>query len=249
MPGAGIDILMYHSISDGPGPTNIAPAIFAAQIEALAASGLPVISLDDLVRARAGGGALPGHSVIITFDDGFQDFADAAWPVLRRHGFSAINYLPTKYIGGNDSWEGPDHPRALMGWATIRRLAGEGACFGSHSVTHPRLTDRSNLDLETELSLSKKRIESETGTPVLHAAPPYGATNAQVREALSRHYVSAVGTELRRAGPADDMLNLPRIEMFYFKDLNRWRAFLAGRANGYLTLRRAARGLRRVARR
>ena len=61
MPPVRVDILMYHSISDAPGPTSIAPDIFAAQMQALAESGLPVISPDALLDPPA------PRSVLITF--------------------------------------------------------------------------------------------------------------------------------------------------------------------------------------
>lgn len=236
-----VDILMYHSISENPGPTNIAPDIFAKQIEVIAHVGVPVITLDTLVQARQTGAPLPPHSVVITFDDGFQDFADTAWPILERHGFQAINYLPTRYIGEYDVWEGSDAPRPIMTWATIKTLVGAGALFGSHTISHPNLTTLNAVDLAQELSASRIMIEDKLGCDIPHFAPPFGAVNARVRAQIAKHYDSSVGTHLYSAGPSSALLDLPRIEMFYFTDIARWERFLSGNDGYYLPLRRALR--------
>ena len=110
-----IDILMYHSISDADGPTSILPQVFKDQMQAIADIGIPVISLDDLIEARAGRATLPDQSIIITFDDGFRDFVDNAVPTLERLNFPVINYLPTGCIGGVESWAGSNDPARPQG--------------------------------------------------------------------------------------------------------------------------------------
>ena len=94
MSAACTDILMYHSISDAPGPTSISPQIFSAQMDAIADAGVAVISMDDLAD-RLGRGALAPRAVAITFDDGFSDFAKVAWPILRVHNFAATHQSGT----------------------------------------------------------------------------------------------------------------------------------------------------------
>ena len=245
MAGPVVDILMYHSVSDAGGPTCIAPATFAMHMRAIADAGLPVVSLDDLLEARAGRAALPPRSVIITFDDGFQDFADAAWPVMSRHGFRPIVYLPTGWVVRAEGWRGiADLPRRLMSWATIRALAEDGVEFGSHTVSHADMPALPDAALDQELTESRAMIADHLGREVRHFAPPYGRTDARVRSRIARHYVSSVGTALATAtttSPADD---LPRIEMFYFTDDRRWRAHLAGQGAAYLAKRRLLRTVR-----
>jgi hypothetical protein len=75
-------------------------------------------------------------------------------------------------------------------------------------------------------------------------APPYGKTNAAIRAEIRQHYRVAVGTTLARARHTSDVYNLPRIEMWYFRDPRRWRAYLEGRAEGYFFLRQALRHIR-----
>ena len=241
MSGPVTSILMYHSISDRGGATAIAPDVFAMQMRVLAESGVPVLTLDAWAAARAGG-ALPERSVVLTFDDGFQDFADAAWPVMGPLGFRPIIYLPTGFVGRAEGWRGiADPPRPLMGWDRIIRLAGEGVLFGSHTVSHPNLNVLPAEAQVAELTVAKRAIEAKLRAPVRHFAPPYGLAEPEVRRRIGRLYATSVGTRLGEAGPGEDLHDLPRIEMFYFTDEARWRAHLAGRGGPYLAQRKALR--------
>lgn len=244
MPAPIVDILMYHSISDAAGPTAISPAVFRMQMAAIAAAGVPVISLDDLAK-----GKVPDHAVIVTFDDGYQDFAEVAWPIMQSHGFRPIVYLPTAHVGRRDDWPGGHGvPRPLMGWPVIGRLAAEGVQFGSHSVSHPDL-ERLDADaLEAELTRSRAEIEHRLGKRVLHFAPPYGAAGPEVRRRIAQHYKSSVSVVLNRATPGGDLFHLPRLEMYYYTDPGHWQRHLAGKGAAYLVARKALRRMRQVLR-
>lgn len=245
MAGPVADILMYHSVSDAGGPTSIPPAVFRDQMAALAGSGVPVLSLDALLAARRGGPPLPARSVILTFDDGFEDFARCAWPEIARRGWSATVFLPAARMGGVEDWRGAARPaRPLMSRATVAALAEEGAGFGGHSLGHPDLVGLDDAALEAEIAGSRAAVEDMTGRPAPHFAPPYGRADARVRRAIARHFATSCGTALGRAGPGADLHDLPRLEMFYYRDPGRWRAHLAGRGGAYLALRRGLRAVR-----
>jgi peptidoglycan/xylan/chitin deacetylase (PgdA/CDA1 family) len=243
--GPVVDILMYHSISEGEGPTTIAPSVFREQMEAIAASGVPVITMDDFLDARDGKASLAPASVVITFDDGFVDFASVAWPVLSHHGFRPIVYLPTGFAGRTGGWRGMAEPRrAVMGWDLVSALGAEGVLFGSHTVSHADLASLDPGALRDELTLSRTELELRTGRPVRHFAPPYGRLTATGMRAAMEVYRTSVGTRLGRVTPASDLSDLPRLEMFYFRDPKVWRRHLEGRGGTYLALRRALRTVR-----
>ncbi len=242
-----IDVLMYHSISDAGGPTSMPAPVFAAQMKALAETGYHIANLTDLVAWREGQLKLPEKTAIITFDDGFLDFRDAAWPVLERLGFSAIVFLPTDCLGENESWEGANSPpRALMSWGDVSALSKNGAQFGSHSLTHANLTLLDRETLNTQLSQSRSRLEDALGEAVTTFAAPYGAVNETVRSAIADHYAIAAGTQLGRTDDSVDVFDVPRLEMHYFRDIALWRKYLEGKADRYLAVRKFARNIRQV---
>ncbi|OFX05020.1 MAG: hypothetical protein A3E78_00800 [Alphaproteobacteria bacterium RIFCSPHIGHO2_12_FULL_63_12] len=247
MPGAveTLPILTYHSISNEPGPTSIAPEIFRAQMEEIAAAGVDVVSLDEVACWVAGQASFERRTVAITFDDAFSDFAGAAFPVLERLKFPATVFVPTAIVGGAENWIGAnDNARKLMDWEEIGALARRGVAFGSHTKSHADLTGLDGAELDEELSASRKELEARLARPAPHFAPPYGRSNEAVRSAIMRHYSLSVGVRLDEARRSSPIGDLPRIEMFYYRDLGQWRAFLDGRGGAYLQIRRAARGVR-----
>ena len=242
-----VDILMYHSISDDGGATSISPATFRIQMAAIAAARVPVISLDDYLAGMAGKRVLAPRSVILTFDDGFQDFADQAWPVMDNLGFRPIVYLPTAHVGRREDWElCHPIPRRIMDWPLIRALAADGVAFGSHTVSHPRLTELPPEVMEVEIAAAKVRLEVMLERKVPHFAAPYGAAEARERAEIARLYKTGVSTVLASAGPGSDPHHLPRLDMFYFTDPGHWRRHLAGMGGPYLWARQSLRRVRRL---
>src|SRR5665213_3134267 len=101
--GNRIPILMYHSISNRQEMghpyyrTVTSPEVFAKQMQYLHDNGYSALSLSDAVKWLEGPSG--GRPVVITFDDGFQDFYTSAFPILTKLGLSATMFLPTAYIG------------------------------------------------------------------------------------------------------------------------------------------------------
>ncbi|CAN5259667.1 hypothetical protein BH11PSE2_BH11PSE2_09130 [soil metagenome] len=239
-----VHVLMYHSISNASGPTSIPAATFRMQLEGLAEAGYRVINVDEFVAWKTGGPALPARSALITFDDGFADFANAAFPILREHGFPAVVFIPTGRIGGTDNWESLEAPRALMDWGQVSELAAAGVEFGGHGVSHTNLTTLSGEALTREIVHCGEIIGERLGRPAKSFAAPFGATNRAVRAEIARHYGAAFGVRLGRAGLRDDLYDTPRLEMHYFRDAPRWRDMLQGRGETYFALRRGLRAVR-----
>jgi peptidoglycan/xylan/chitin deacetylase (PgdA/CDA1 family) len=242
MAGDTCPVLTYHSISDAGGPTSIPPAVFAMQMEVLAASGYRSLRVADFIDWHEGR-APAERSVLITFDDGFLDFADVAAPVLKQHGFTAVVFVPTAKLGGDENWalvEGPGRP--LMNWDQVRELAGQGIEFGGHSRTHANLAKLDDAAREQEIAGCKVELAKQVEAPAASFAAPYGAVNPETISAIARHYDVAFGTRLAMARRGRDRHDIPRLDMHYFRERRHWQALLGGNT-AYL---RARQGLRLV---
>jgi peptidoglycan/xylan/chitin deacetylase (PgdA/CDA1 family) len=175
--GAQIPILMYHSISKPSGgkvhpyfETNTAPEIFERQMKYLYDAGYSTLSPADVVAHLNSGTGDTSKKVVITFDDGFQDFYTQAFPVLQKYGLSATVYLPTAFI---DTGTKPFLGKSCLNWSEVRELHKMGVAFGSHTVTHPTLKFMTEVDLEHEVCASKEAIENELGVSIDSFAYPY----------------------------------------------------------------------------
>ena len=245
MAATGPIVLTYHSISAAPGPTSIPVETFAMQMATLAAEGYGSMSLQDFIDWR--GGVAVERAALITFDDAFLDFAEAAQPILRSHGFTSVVFAPTRRLGGAESWDGANEPaRPLMSWDHVEALAGDAVEFGSHSLHHADLTAVAADKRRREIEESGAELAVRLGQPTRSFAAPYGRVNAAVLADLRGRYDVAFGTRFDRPRRSDDPVDVPRIEMHYFRDAARWRDFLRGR-DGYFQARRVLRAARETA--
>jgi peptidoglycan/xylan/chitin deacetylase (PgdA/CDA1 family) len=158
---------------------------------------------------------LPGRAVLLTFDDGYSDFAEHAWPLLERHGFPATVFVVTDAAGRTGAWDADrgDAP-GLMGWDEIRELARRGIEFGSHTSTHPALCGLSNAEVVRELVNSRAVLEEQLGTAVSALAYPYGDHDGAIAHlAGACGYEAALTCDPRHAELTDNSLRLPRFEI------------------------------------
>ncbi|MGO9991007.1 MAG: polysaccharide deacetylase family protein [Steroidobacteraceae bacterium] len=229
-----VPILMYHGIDDdGPielAPYRIPPAAFESQLSYLAGHGYYSISLEDWTGAIADRRKLPGRPIIISFDDGYLNFLQNAWPLLERAGFTATMFVVTDKVGQTADWDAVtgDYLQ-LMTWENLRSLRDRGLMIGSHTATHRSLPTLSTADIVSEGERARRRLREELGIDVTSIAFPFGHTDERVREALSQAgYSIAVGTWGGISTLLSDPLNLPRIEIFPQDDLSAFADKIAG---------------------
>lgn len=223
----GISILMYHQVGAfAPMRTHRATYCdhrrFAAQMRLLKALDYRVLSMDEVVACLGGQRPIPPRAVALTFDDGYENFYEHAFPILQQYGFPAMVYLVAGKIGGHADWLAAEGhpPAALMDWPRIRELRAAGIDFGSHGMRHIRLANQPPEVLRHELADSRERLQDGLGEAVHHFCYPYGSHDlACLYTAAEAGYQSAVTCQRGRATAGFDPLALPRKAIAFGDDL------------------------------
>ncbi len=206
---AEVPVLMYHVIAEAPAGTPypelwVAPARFAEHIAALRRAGYRAVSLQRVLDAWAGGVALPAHPLVVSFDDGYPSQYRAAFPVLRRAGWTGVLNLEV-----NDVGPAGIHP------AEVRALLRAGWEVDSHTVTHPDLTKLDDAALRHELVASRARLRRRFGRRIAALlCYPSGRYDARVERAVrAAGYAAATTTQPGWATPRADRFALPRVRV------------------------------------
>ena len=214
-----VSILMYHQIGEFP-PMRAHRANycdhrrFARQMGLLHALGWAVLDLDQALAGLRGEGPLPARGAVLTFDDGYDNFADFALPILARYGFTATVYAISGWLGQPIQWHGDEPGRLrprLMDAGRLREIQAAGITIGSHTVNHARLGELEPAAQRRELRDSKAALEDLLGSPVRHLCYPFGSFDlAAVHAARDAGYASATTCLRGAARVADHPLALPR---------------------------------------
>ena len=241
-------ILTYHSIDDSGSVVSIAPKTFAEQMRALAESGFRGISLREALTYRDAHKQWPEACAVLTFDDGFANFYETAMPAIAGHNFSATVFVISGHVEGRNDWDAPPPglgSQKMLNWQQVRELSEQGIEIGGHTRTHPDLRRLSEKEIEEEIAGGCAEISERTGQAVENFAYPYGYLNHQAETVVRGTLRSACTTELRRTN--DEPLHLlPRVDMYYLQSPHQLQSLVTGKLDGYLTVRRWARVVRRA---
>jgi len=216
---ARLPILMYHRVSPAGAPSascyRVDPTTFEEQLRYLHEVGFYSAGLDEWRVARKLKRPLPGRAVMLTFDDGYHDFLEYAWPLLKRYGFMATVFLVADRIGQFNHWDrvfGEDVP--LLTWEEVFHLQGEGIQFGSHSSSHSPLTALSAYEVVREIARARAILERNLKVTINAFAYPYGDTNRAVQHLTGAcGYVYGLTCRYGLSRYQDSLLALPRIEV------------------------------------
>jgi peptidoglycan/xylan/chitin deacetylase (PgdA/CDA1 family) len=221
-------VLCYHALS----PTwdadlSTTPERFERQLELLVSRGYRGVTFTEAVDPPK-----RGRTLAVTFDDAYRSVLELGLPILERMGLPATVFAPTDFIGserpmewpGIDRWLGGPHERELipMSWADLRTLSDVGWEIGSHTCSHPHLTQIADPALFDQLTRSKAVCEENMGKPCTSLAYPYGDHDTRVATATeSAGYLAAATLPSRQHERA--ALKWPRVGIYHVDDGMRFR--------------------------
>lgn len=216
MPGKAL-IIAYHRVKDEMDahlrPTKVAD--FERQMRYLAKAYHPM-PLETMARHLRNGMPLPPRAIAVTFDDGYCDNYENAYPVLKEYRIPATVFITTEFIGTGQipAWDRGRYKgetALMLSWKQVREMSDGGISFGSHTLTHPFLARIPREQVEREIRLSKDIIEQLTGKPVTALAYPSGDFNSEIKGIVREAgYATAVSTRPGYNAPHGDVYALKR---------------------------------------
>jgi len=117
--------------------------------------------------------------VTITFDDGWEENTKTALPIMKKFSFKSNQFYATSYI---------ENPRVANPKRLINLFIEDGHEIGSHSVTHPYLTELPKEDVTFELEESKTFLQNYLDIDIQYFATPFGAYNTSVKDEIMKYY-------------------------------------------------------------
>ena len=199
-------ILGYHRVGPVKGdhvPTVSAHA-FERQLSFLTRHHVHVATLDEVVASLDRGEPFPRRSVVITFDDGYEETYTVAWPLLQRWKLSATLFIAPAEVG----------LPGFVTWQQLAEMAKDGMTIGSHTMHHAYLPLLSPEGLQEELIESKRVIEQRIGLPVQFVSYPVGGFTPQAQEsARQAGYLAAFTTNRTASRSMIDRYALRRIKV------------------------------------
>jgi peptidoglycan/xylan/chitin deacetylase (PgdA/CDA1 family) len=208
-----VPILMYHYLSVPPAGADairrdlsVTPTQFEAHLAYLRQAGYETISLKQLSYALSGEAALPSKPIILTFDDGYRDNYENAFPLLRKYGYTATFFPITQPIDENNV--------SYLTWDMVKEMHQAGMEFGSHSYRHPDLSHRDVDFLVYEIVGSKEALEERIGEPIHFFSYPSGHYDElTIRVLESANFWGAVTTQWGIEQAFDYRFELKRLRM------------------------------------
>jgi peptidoglycan/xylan/chitin deacetylase (PgdA/CDA1 family) len=168
-------VLLYHRVGAGRREIDLPLELFEEQVRILKEKDR-VLSLDEALAGEEGG-------VVLTFDDGYRDFAEHVVPLLERHDVPALLYLATGLVADQeeraDAW--------TLTWPLLERAVATGlVTVGAHTHSHANLADASEDEADAEMRMSKDLVEQRLGVACRHFAYPWSVGSDGAQRAARR---------------------------------------------------------------
>lgn len=236
-----IPVIMYHRVVNdateaGVHGTYVTKDIFEKQMEYLKSQGYETVTFKDLVNN--------GYKkrfdrdkkwIMLTFDDGYTDNYDIAYPILKKYGYRGIIYLVSDL--DYNRWDveeksNPERKFSLMSIDQLKELKEYGIEFGGHTKTHPRLGKISLDDAKKEIEESKAVLEERLDEKLISFAFPYGDLNEDVK-AIAKNvgYEFAVATDSGSLIFSEDLYEIRRIGIFPTNNMFNFKRKVSGKYN------------------
>ena len=176
-----IPVFVYHDIVEDESQIEYdymqtTTDTFKSQIEGLIKEGYHYICYNDLVQYKEGNKKLYKKSCVLTFDDGYKDVYENAYPIIKDLNIPLTMFVITDYMGTDD----------YMTWEEAKDIQQSGlGLISSHSLQHNDFSKLSVEETVQNVNDSYKAIEENLGSQILKVFTyPCGIYNEEQLSAL-----------------------------------------------------------------
>lgn len=236
-----IPVIMYHRVirdksEGGVHGIYVTESQFEKHLKYLKQKGFETITFKDLLNNKYKDRFnREKKQIILTFDDGYTDNYNYAFPLLKKYGFKCVIYL-LSHLSYN-KWdvevkENPEHKFELMDMSMIKEMEEYGIEFGGHTKTHPKLATLPIEIAQEEILTSKKVLEEKLGHALISFAYPYGNLNEDVKKIVKNSgYNFAVATDSGDISFSEDLFQIRRIGIFSTNNFFTFKRKVSGKYN------------------
>ncbi len=234
-------VIMYHRVikdesEKGVHGTYVTVEQFEEQMKYLKKKGYETVTFKDLLNNRYKQRFDKNKKwIMLTFDDGYKDNYENAFPILKKYQFKGIIYVLDGIEYNKWDVDNPGNPEkrfTLMNQDELLEMQNYGIEFGGHTSTHPRLAELSTEQVKSEIINSKSNIEKIIGKELLSFAYPYGSLNEEVKRIPQEAgYKFAVATDSGSIVFSDDLFEIRRIGIFPTNNLFNFKRKVSGKYN------------------
>lgn len=217
-----IPVLLYHSISEpsptGDGAFSVHPDDFSRHMDEVHRRGLRTLTVSQLVdELREGRFDITVPSALVTFDDGYADFASAALPAMQEREIASTLYVTSGWLEGGSTPPTTRRPAMpFLQWDQLRALRDADVELGAHSHTHLQMDTLRRGHALDELLRSKSMLEDAIDEPVRSFAYPHGYSSPWLRRAVEEAgFDSAAAVRNALSHPDDDLFMLARLTVMH----------------------------------
>lgn len=234
-----VPVVMYHRVinkseNEGIHGTYIYENIFREHMKYLKNNNFSVITFEDLNNIGWRNRFDKNKKyIIITFDDGYVDNYELAFPILKEFNFKATIFLmgESTYNEWDVKADG-EKSFPLMSVEMIKEMQDYGIEFGAHTFNHPKLNKLSNDEIKHQIVDVKKPLEEKIGREIITFAYPYGILNDYAKKMVEEAgYTFGVATDSGSVCLSDDLYQIRRIAIFPNTNLFSFKRKVKGNYN------------------
>ena len=224
-----LPIILYHKVVekaevDSKVGIFVTAKDFEKQLSYLKKKNYRTLTFYDVQRILKNEMLSKENDIILTFDDGYKNNYSTAFPILKKYGSKCVIFFVTDTPSNAWDKDKNEAEDILMTDPEIAEMEEYGIEFGSHTLTHPHLTEISLEEAKREICASFEVLSKKLRNSLISFAYPYGECNSEIKEIVSQcGYQFGVATDSGPIHIKNDLLEIRRQILFSHTSMIQFR--------------------------